>query len=355
MDLFNRVIVTSLVIASGVFSTASIAKLPVSTQEVEQAPLSTTVKLHGTVYGKNSVALNVTTPGLLSYVIEPGQSVKQGDVVARIDMLPLELEKAKQQIMIERGEINLRLQKQELARLKQLAKTSSAAANQVDLVQNQHDLAEADIKLAKLNLAQIDDRISKASVKAPFNGVISERFVQAGSDVTRGQQLVHLIDSENLEIRAFVPIKYLNYVSLGQTMALEFGRFDSKQAGSATISAVIPASDPKSQTFEVRGTINDKGFASGQLLDVALQVGKAQPVLLVHRDALILRQQGVHVVKIDSNNQAKRIAVEVGKGQGNTVEIIPLDATALKAGDFVAIRGAERLADGQEVEVQNKL
>ncbi|ATC95944.1 hypothetical protein PTUN_a3653 [Pseudoalteromonas tunicata] len=312
--------------------------------------------IHGTVFGRNDVNLTAGANGQLTYVVEPGQQVREGEVIAKIDMLPLQLQRAEQEALIKRAKINLKYHQQELARLMSLAKTDSTAAFAVDQTQNQHDLALSDIELAQLKLKQLDDHIARATVKAPFGGVISQRFRQVGSDVNRADELVTLLDTQNLEVRLFVPVKYLKYLANGQELSIKTSAFDGELSAQANITAVIPATDARSQTFEVRALITQTAqsrWASGQLVEVDVPLVKNEAVSLVDRDALILRKQGVHVVKIDAQNKAHHIAVSVGKGQGQWVEVATIDPKqALQLGDKVAVRGAERLTEGQAVEVQ---
>ncbi len=329
------------------------APLPVAVDKVIEAPLDTHIQVHGTVFGKRDVDLTAGSDGFLTYVIEPGSEVAKGEVVARIDLLPLELKKAEQQALIKRARINLKHYRQELNRLLELAKSDSAAQTQIDQLQTQVDLAGSDIDIAELKLRQLADQIERATVKAPFAGVISQRMRYAGSDITKATPLVTLLDTANLEVRLYVPVKYLSYVHLGQEMNISSGDLNDLQAGSATISAVIPATDARSQTFEIRAELNreeGKRWATGQLVEVDLPVHAAKPVLQVNRDALILRSTGTYVVKIDDSDSAVRVPVSVGKGDGKLVVVTPKDKQ-LSAGDRVAVRGAERLQDGQKVRV----
>lgn len=197
--------------------------------------------------------------------------------------------------------------------------------------------------------------MTRATVVAPFDGIISKRFLLAGSDASRADKLVHFIDINNLEVRFYAPVKYLVYAEVGQKVTLSSGSFDNLQFADARVTAVIPATDSRSQTFEVRAKLlgdKNKGWASGQLVDVDFKIEKTAPSLLVERDALMLRKAGVHEVKIQSDNKALQVAVAVGQGQGSKVELRPLEQGALKQGDKAATRGAERLTSGQEVLVQ---
>ncbi|WP_240722048.1 efflux RND transporter periplasmic adaptor subunit [Pseudoalteromonas phenolica] len=342
----------------GLFSASSFAASPVAVETIEQAKLHSNLSVHGTLYGKQDVTLTSGVAGRLTFVATPGQLVNKNDMLAKIDLLPLQLAKAKQEVMLERAKINLTFQKQELARLKRLAKSNSAAATQVDQAQNQHDLTLTDIKLAEIELKVIEDQLNRAVLKAPFSGVVNERYERAGSEINRAQPLVSLIDINNLEVRLYVPVKYLKYLSLGNELQLSAGQLDDPKQALATVTAVIPVTDPRAQSFEVRADLlaNDtQSWASGQLVDVVVPLSSNTEELIVNRDALILRQQGVHIVKIKDDNTAEHVAVIVGKGQGDQVAIKAKDKGALKVGDRIAIRGAETLAQGQEVEIQPTL
>ncbi len=358
MNNITRVIALATLLAY--FSVPALAqdiKVPVKVETVQQAPLTTNVKVHGTVFGHNDVDLTAGAAGQLIYVAEPGQFVVKGEAVAQIDRLPLQLQHAEQEALIRRAEINVQYQQKELSRLMSLARTDAAAQSQIDSTQNQLDLAKSDIELARIRLKQLADRLARTTVRAPFDGVVSNRYQLSGREISRAEPLVRFLDIQNLEVQLYVPIKYLPFVTLGQEMSITSDEFTHVQQSEALISAVIPATDARSQTFEIRAKIapnEDTKWASGQLVDVVLPITKHSAVTLINRDALIIRREGTHVVKIDSNNKAHHIPVLVGKGQGQWVEVSPTDADkALEAGDKIAVRGAERLTEGQEVTIQS--
>lgn len=331
------------------------AALPVKVENLTSEPLISELQIHGTVNGKNDVELAAGTAGLLEMVMPPGSYIKQGELIAKIDTIPLELEKAQYQETLNRAKINLHFYEQELTRLTSLAKTNSAAVSQVDSMRNQRDLAKSDIAMAEIRLRQVEDKINRASLRAPFDGVVSERMKMAHSEVNRADELVKFIDINNLEVRVFVPVKYIDAVSLQQVLKIHSSSSFNTARAEAQVDAIIPATDTRSQTFEIRATLESQAsgkWASGQLVDVTVPLLNQKNVLLVDRDALILRQGGVHIVKINDDNTAKRVTVTVGKGQGNRVEITPADTSLLKVGDKIAVRGAERLNDGQAVEIQ---
>lgn len=357
--IMNRIklAIQSFILCNCLFIAPVFAVVPVTVAQVTKAPLTSEIEVNGTLFGKDDVTLTAGISGRLIYVAEPGSVIKKNDILARIDTLPLELDKARQEEMLNRANINLRLYQQDLKRLKELEKSSSAALSQVDEVQNKHDLARSDIALAKVELKVIDDKLTRATIRAPFAGVVSERFKRAGREINRADELLTLLDIHHLEVRIYVPVRYLKYLRTGIELPIKAGDLSQLETATARITAVIPSTDPRSQTVEIRANLQadaQHAWAIGQLVDVTVPLTSKNPVLLVNRDALIIRKQGIHVVKIDAKSQAIQIPVTVGSGKGELVAISPLAGNSLNAGDKIAIRGAERLQTGQDVEIQIK-
>ncbi|WDE04481.1 efflux RND transporter periplasmic adaptor subunit [Thalassomonas viridans] len=320
---------------------------PVKVDTVTREVLAATADLMGTVHSRADVQITAGVNGRLAWLAEPGSYVEQGEVLVKMDLLPLQLQQAEQKAEIKRAEINMRYQQHELSRLTTLAKTKSASQFQLDQTQSQYDLAVMDIEIARLKLKQIEEQLTRATVTAPYSGVVTERLVRAGTDVNRSDVLLKFLDTEQLEVRVYVPVKYLPYVRKGKLLSLSA----TGQQVSAEVTAVIPSADHRSQTFEVRIALPlylNEAWTAGQLVKVGVPVQNSEAALTVHRDALILRKDGTYVVKIGSDNKVHRLQVSVGEGVRDRVSV----TGELADGDKVAIRGAERLNEGQSVVIQ---
>lgn len=344
--LIHSSIIFSILFCSQVFAQQPPAK-PVQVETVQKTLFSPTVDIVGTIYSRNNVKLTAGVSGRVDWVVEPGTFVSQGDEVAKFDQLPLKLQQAEQQAVIKRANINLKYLERELARLKELRQTNSASVFQYDQTQSQFDLAHADLEIAQLKLQQVEDQLDRTIVRAPFDGVITERLREAGGDVNRSEVLVHMLDTENLEGRVFVPVKYLPFLRLAKSIKVSANNYSVD----AQIKAIIPAADMRSQSFELRVSLPNETnsiWTAGQLIKATMPVQAPQESLTVHRDALILRSEGTFVVVIDKDNKAHRQQVIVGEGLNDWVSI---SSDALQEGDRVATRGAERLVEGQTVTI----
>lgn len=320
---------------------------PVKLDTVKEMTLAATTDLNGTLHSRSHIDITAGVSGRVEWLAEPGDFVHAGSALAKMELTPLNLRQAEQKAQIKRASINMAYLKNEVTRLEKLRQTNATSQYQLDQTRSQYELAQADIEIAQLKLKQIEDEIDRATVEAPFDGVITDRLVRAGSDVNRSDTLLKLLDTENLEVRLYVPVKYLAFVSKGQPLDI----FTKGHKVSAPVTARIPSADPRSQTFEVRIAIpehlNDI-WAAGQLVRVTVPIQAQTNTLTVHRDALILRNDGTYVVKVAKDNSVKRLPVEVGKG---TIERVTVKGN-LADGDQVAVRGAERLVDGDKVVVQ---
>lgn len=320
---------------------------PVKLDTVISMPLNVTMDLMGTVQSRSHIKITAGVDGRLEWLAEPGSYVHKGDYLVKMDLLPLQLKLSEQTVQVKRAKINSNHLKSELDRFETLYRTQSISQYHLEQARTLYELENAELEISQLKKKQLEDQISRATIKAPFNGVVTERLAREGTDVSRSELLLKLLDTGNLEICIFAPVKYLPYVQQGDLLSI--GENDQKTM--AAVAVVIPNADPKSQTFELRITVpetTNKKWITGELVKVAIPVQSSHSSLTIHRDALVLRKESAYVVKVDAQNKAYRLPVTVGAGVSDRVSILG----ALVNGDRVVIRGAEALTDGQEVVVQ---
>jgi hypothetical protein len=113
------------------------------------------------------------------------------------------------------------------------------------------------------------------------------------------------------------------------------------------IRAIVPVGDERSRMIEVRIAMSGDGWPIGSAVRVDLPAARQAAGLMVPRDAVIVRADGAHVFRVGKGDLAERIAVRVGNGDAQRVEI----TGSIAAGDRVVVRGGERLRPGQPVKV----
>lgn len=343
----KRFLITALSFA---LTTSAFAQQPqarvVRVAEVSRTELAPTVAVPGTIYSRNEMQVTAGITGQLVMVAEPGTIVDKGQPIASIEKRTLLLQRAEQEALLQRAEINIRQLNSQLRRQRELQNESLVSEFELEQTEANRDLAVSDANITKVRIRQIDDQIRRADVRAPFRGVVISRAHRAGEDVARGEVLGHITDIENLEVRAFVPLKHLQRTAVGQT--LDVFATDARHTG--LIRSLVPTGDIRSQTFEARidlPTDATTNWTVGQLVSVAIPIRARELALTVPRDALVLRADGSYVFRINAENIAEKIRVELGDESGEMISV----SGALAEGDRVAIRGAENLTDGAEVRI----
>jgi RND family efflux transporter MFP subunit len=338
-------LLTTIALASLIMGAAQAADAPpvpvvVTTARAENfgASLSAT----GTVVSRNDARISGEVGGTLAWIAEPGANVKRGETIARIDGERLALTLRDNEAALKRLDAQLHLLATQRERLQTLGNVVSQS--QLDEALSRERMAEQDVEQARVarDRARLD--LSRATVRAPFDGIVAERLSQSGEFVAGGSPLLRLVNDRDLEVVARAPLTTADSVSAGAIAQL----VDGEHRGEGKVRAVIPVGDERSRMVELRIALTDRSWRVGAPVRVEIAPRALKAVVTVPRDAVILRQGASYVMRVKADNTAERVAVNIGPGYANNVQIDGL----LRAGDRVVVRGGERLEPGQAVKVQ---
>ena len=297
----------------------------------------------GTVVSRNDAKLAAEVTGRLLEVADVGTVVARGDVVAQIEDTQIKLRKGEQQAEVERARAKLRYLESEERRYVKLAESNLAAATKLEQTRSDRDVSRSDLQVAKSRLAQIEDQLTRTRISAPFDGIVVERLMMPGERVDIGRNVVRMVDQQRLEVIARAPLEYYAYVRPGQQLELRTGPVLT----SGTVRTVVAVGSENTHQFELRLDIEGNRFPVGQTLRVSIPTSDAREALVVPRDALVLRPEGITVFAVDKDQTARQVSVTTGIGAGEKIEVIG----DLGDGDTVIIRGNERLRPGQSVTI----
>jgi RND family efflux transporter MFP subunit len=330
------------------FANGDSSPTPITVTEVMSTGVAPIVPAAGTVFSRNETQITAGMAGRLVQLAEPGDFVEAGTAVAIFDCEMLQLQRERQVAEAERASINVETLASEVNRLESVRDANVIAEIQLDRTVADRDLAQSDFRIAHIAIRETDSQLSRCAVRAPFSGVITQRLRNAGEDVERSTILAAMTDTNNLEVRASVPIRYLPRMRVGQGAEVRLNELHIE----ARIRKVVPAANSQSQTFEVRLDLPEDAprlVAAGQLVSVSLPLSP-NVALTVPRDSIVLREDGAFVMRINDDAMAERVAVEVREASGDFIAV----HGALRSGDRVAVRGAEALDDGDQVAVHTE-
>jgi RND family efflux transporter MFP subunit len=317
---------------------------PVNVAVAELKSLAPYAWVSGTVVSRNNSNIASEVSGRLIELAELGSRVKKGDVIARIDDKNLQLRKKELTATVNGNKSRYEFLASEVKRIKSLAERNLSAKTDLDKAIADRDVAQGELLEAESRLAQINQDLEYSILRAPFDGLVTQRLSNLGEYVNNGNAIVKLVEMSNLEISVFAPITNYQFLKQAQELAID----SPMGKGVAKIKSLIPVADNRSHLMEIRLDIASYDWPVGLNVKVAVTNGAQQQVIAIHRDALVLRRDGISVFRIKADNTAEQVPVKVGIGAGIDVQVIG----DVKPGDNIVIRGAERLQPGQAVSIK---
>lgn len=309
------------------------AKPVVQVLEISAANSGAGLRAAGMIAYKDEAQLSFRTPGLIrAILVDEGDRVRKGQVLARIELSDLDAGVAEAQTAVRAAEA-------QLARDRTLKERGFIA-------QARLEQSELSVARARTALASVSYNRNQAIITAPSDGVVLRRFVEPNQNVAAGAPVL-LVAAQNrgLVIQAGVSADAVRQMRLNDKAQVRTvdGAFRE-----ARISTIAAKSDPATNAFSVEATIADaSGLRSGQVAEMVVAVTQPGTAKLRVPSTALLdarADQGVLYV-LDRGDVARRRAVRTAGVEGEDVVI----AEGLQAGERVIVTGAAFVRDGQAV------
>ena len=302
------------------------------------------ITLAGTVVSKNDSQLAADVEGRVASVADVGTVVKEGDVVARLDDSVASMQLSSDKANVARLAEQLRFDRAQAERMENLFSQNAIAKATRDQAISARDVDVGALAQAQAVLSKSQYNRDHDEIRAPFAGRVVQRLINPGEYATAGKPIVRLVDIGTLEVSAQAPIQYSQFVHEGQTITT---LIEDKPVA-ATVRAIVPVGDQLSRTVEIRLVLATGTAFVGDSAKVQIPSAAPRDAIAVPRDALLLREEGTYLFKLDKNNTAVRVGVETGSAEGDLIEV----HGPVSVGERVVIRGAEHLEAGQKVRVK---
>lgn len=268
-------------------------------------------------------------------LVEEGDQVISGEILARLDGDRLRLEK-------EQAGANLRKLQRDYQRNVDLKDRGLISAGDFEKIQYEMEALQATFDLAALELGYTE-------IRAPIDGVISERFIKVGNMIDVNAPTFHVTSLEPLICYLHVPEREYRRIDPGQEASI----FVDALAGekfSALVSRVSPVVDPATGTFKISIEVSDptRRLKPGMF-------GRINIVYDVHEDAMqiprsaIVEEAGKSAIYVVADNVAERRIIRTGYAQGGQVEVLD----GLGETEVFVIVGQTSLKNGSKVSVIN--
>lgn len=306
--------------------------MPVDVASAVEQNVVEAVRATGRIEALQAVELRPDEAGRITRLLfQEGQRVTAGTPLVIIDDALLRAQAA-------RATADRDLAKQQLARVQKLR--AENAASPADL-----ERAEANARAAQAALDVLELQIERTTVRAPFTGVIGQRFVSTGDYVTTSTPLLTLQTTDPQRAVIEVPERYATDLKVGQNVEFTVAAQPNK-VFTARVDFIDAVVQDQSRTIVVKGRApNANGVLKpGMFIEARLATQTRTNAVVVPEDA-IQPLRTANVVWAIVDGKATRRTVQLGTRSAGVVEVLD----GLKAGEQVVVGGLERMGEGLPV------
>lgn len=330
-------------------NTKEMSTRTVSVATVTLRPMAGSVTASGLLLPREEVAVGSEISGfrVAELLVDEGASVKKGQVLARLDPSLLLAKIAQAEANLAQAQTSALQARTESDRLKGFEDIGAFSEEEIATRVAKAKNAEAGVDVAQAQLNDLQTQKQRMEVRSPVNGFVLERIVRLGDVSGQSQPMFRLASNSLIELDAEVPEDDLANIAIGQqaTVILPSG---TELNGKVRL--ISPRIDPQTKLGRVRIQLpsHPELRAGGYAKVVFGQV--STPVPAVPEKAVQFEASGSLLIVVDSNNLARRVAVETGARNNGFVEIKKGPAV----GTRVALGGGAFLLDGDPVNPINK-
>ena len=224
----------------------------------------------------------------------------------------------------------------------------AASERQYDVAKNSAEQQYQALMDARARVTVAQKALADTVVRAPFTGVVGERFVSVGDYVTRGTKVASVMRVDPLRVELTVPEQYVSAVVAGRAVTFEVDAYPG-ETFTGQVRYVSPSVKAETRALMVEAVVPNgtSRLKPGFFATARIEQASTQPGILVPA-AAVRTIAGTARVFVVAGDRAEERIVTTGQAVGEQMEI----TSGLKAGERVASTSVDQLVDGVRVVVR---
>jgi len=255
---------------------------------VEPRGLDRVLPLTGSLAPLTEATVKAKVAGeLVAVTVREGESVKQGQVLARIDLTEVQAKVAAREADVAGARAQLVWAEKNRNQQKALLEKSFISQSAFDNIQSNYEVAAAKLHAADAELVVARKSQGDAVLVAPFSGIVSQRHAQPGERVALDAKVVSIVDLSRLQLEASVPPAAIGQVQVGQAMSFRVEGFGERDFA-GRIERINPAATAGSRSISVYAVIDNREglLRGGMFAQGALTLSRIDGALVVPASAV---------------------------------------------------------------------
>lgn len=308
---------------------------PVEVVTVSRGTLARTTTVAGLLEPLRTVGVNAQLSGsLLSVNAEEGNYVREGQTLARIDARELEAQ-------VKSAEASLEFAQSSATRSDELWRQKIITAGE-------YERDRAALAAAQASLEQLKTRLGYATIRAPINGVVTEKRLESGDIVSPNTRLFSVADMSMLVSRVMVSELEVTLLKAGAVVDVTVDALGGARV-QGRIRRVFPAADSVTRLVPVEVALTGTALSQlrpGYTIRATFRLGTRDDALIIPTRA-VMGPAGARTVVVVRQGKSERRMVRVGPDIEGTTQVFE----GLALGDTVIVAGQALLRDGSAVRI----
>lgn len=304
--------------------------------------------ISGSLVADKTAAIRAEVGGRVTAVlVEPGAHVSKDAPLARVDDNAVREAMLGAKSGVTQAQLGADIAKRDQDRAERLLAAGAVAENAVENARRGNLAAQAALEDAKARLANAQRNLDNTTLKAPYDGIVSERQVNAGDIVAPGAPMFTIVDPSTMRLEGSVPADQLGAVHLGASVKFGVTGYPGTSFV-GTISNIYPSADPQTKQVRLYARIPNAGSLVAGLFASGRVASTSHSALAVPLNAVDQRGLKPSVLRL-KGGKAEKVQITLGVRDDETENVEVL--AGLAAGDTVLVGRAQGITIGAPVKV----
>jgi RND family efflux transporter MFP subunit len=333
--------------SSGAAAEAATAPLHVQTATVAEQPMPEYLTLTGSLRADEQSDIAAEASGrVLQALVERGQAVKAGQVIATLDARSATLSATAAQAQAHLAQSQLEQAQRECERVKHLLDTGAISQADFDRQTSQCTAQQWSATAAEAQQQSATKLLGDTRIRAPFDGIIGERMINVGQHVEPSTRVASIYRPDPLRLQVTIPEANLASVHEGVPVTFSVAAFGD-EAFTGTIKYISPNVREASRDLIAEATVpNPDGRLKAGMFAVAKLQLSEQKKAVVSSKALARDDTAARLFVVGSDQRVQERLVRLGETKGDLVAVL----SGVRPGETVVLQPGPDVRDGARVE-----
>ena len=305
----------------------------------------------GKVQTVNSANLSTRMMGYVNKVyVKVGDKVKKGQLLLSVNNTDLSAKLAQVNAGITEANAAFTNAEKDYNRFKNLFGDNSASQKELDDVTAHYNMAKARLEAANQMKNEVQAQFSYANIRAPFSGVVSNKFINEGDMANPGMTLLEVETPGNFQVMAMVPESEISQIKPNTTVDVLIKSLNKSIKGKVTEVSSSSKNTGGQYLVKVELGKSSEKLLSGMFATVQFPVESKNndTTVLIPTDALVSKGELSGVFTVSQSNTAILRWLRLGRTYGDKVEIL----SGLNADESYIVSADGKLFNGAKVTIQ---